>query len=131
MTWDMTSRPQVHHFDLIHWLITSPTQGLINSEISNHQIRVFELSGTKNQGSHLGNPKNPQEVNQRFQSSSNNPYDNIPWKLHLNSRSIVINLCSFEVCHFQFVRFKRLVWNLFKESAYGFVIHERKCFTWI
>src|SRR3954471_745545 len=43
----MTSRPQVHHFDLIHGLITSPTQGLINNEISNHQIRVFELSGTE------------------------------------------------------------------------------------
>src|SRR3954470_14838875 len=47
MTWDMISRPQVHRFDLIYWLKTSPTQGLINSEISNHQIRVFELSGTE------------------------------------------------------------------------------------
>src|SRR3954465_460523 len=47
MTWDMTSRPQVHHFDLIHWLITSPTQGLINSEISNDQNRVLNYQGLK------------------------------------------------------------------------------------
>src|SRR3954465_3962883 len=47
MTWDITSRPQVHHFDLIHWLITSPTQGLINSEIANHQIRVLNYQGLK------------------------------------------------------------------------------------
>src|SRR3954470_20331376 len=47
MTWDMTSRSQVHHFDLIHWLITSPTQGLINSEIANHQIKVLNYQGLK------------------------------------------------------------------------------------
>src|SRR3954462_11352304 len=90
MAGDITSRPKVHHFDLIHWLIESPTQGLINSEISNHQIRVLNYQGLKS-GITFGNPKNPQEVNQRFQSSSNNPYDNIQWKLHLNSRSTVIN----------------------------------------
>src|SRR4051812_38584968 len=43
----MTSRPQVHHLDLIHWLITSPTQGLINSEISNHQIMALNYQGLK------------------------------------------------------------------------------------
>src|SRR3954469_5062362 len=47
MIWDMISRSQVHHFYLIYWLKTSTRQGLINSENSNHQIRVFELSGTK------------------------------------------------------------------------------------
>src|SRR3954466_2892915 len=47
MTWDIISKPQVHHFDLIHWLKTSPTQGLINSEISNHQIRVLNYQGLK------------------------------------------------------------------------------------
>src|SRR3954469_15583835 len=47
MTWDMTSRPKVHNFDLIHGLKTSPTQGLINSEIANHQIRVLNYQGLK------------------------------------------------------------------------------------
>src|SRR4051812_48667295 len=91
MTWDMTSIPQVHHFDLIHWLITSHIQGLINSEISNQQIRVLNYQGLKIRDHIWETLKNPQEVNQRFQSSSNNPYDNIPGKLHLNSRSTVVN----------------------------------------
>src|SRR3954464_14812102 len=43
----MTSSPQVHHFNLIYWLKTSLTQGLINSEISNHQIRVLNYQGLK------------------------------------------------------------------------------------
>src|SRR3954463_3617269 len=43
----MTSRSQVHYFDLIYWLRTSPTQGLINSEISNHHIRVLNYQGLK------------------------------------------------------------------------------------
>src|SRR3954466_16187400 len=92
MTWDIISKPQVHHFDLIHWLKTSPTQGLINSEISNHQIRVLNYQGLKIRDHIWETLKSPQGITQRVKSSSNNPCGTIQWKLCLNSKSTVINL---------------------------------------